>query len=69
MKELPEEIAVDLSMPGMYMGENRVMLKRSPDGTYSGKGVIPKCRSGRRLWKATVTVPGAGAAGFLFNVY
>jgi hypothetical protein len=68
MKELPEEIAVDLTMPGMYMGKNRVILKRESPGKYTGKGIIPLCPSGRKLWKATVTVAGVDAAGFLFNV-
>jgi hypothetical protein len=61
-------IVIDLSMPGMYMGKNRVLLARSPDGTYSGKGVIPKCRSGRKLWKAAADIPGAGKVDFSFNV-
>jgi len=64
----PGEISLDLSMPGMYMGENRVLLKKSPDGTYRGKGVIPKCRSGRRLWKAAADIPGTGKVDFTFNV-
>jgi hypothetical protein len=68
MKELPEEIAVDLTMPGMYMGKNRVILKRESPGKYAGKGIIPPCASGRRLWKATVTVAGIGTVDFLFNV-
>jgi hypothetical protein len=64
----PGGIVIDLSMPGMYMGENRVLLTRSPDGTYRGKGVIPKCRSGRKLWKAAADIPGAGKVDFSFNV-
>lgn len=68
MKELPEKITVDLSMPGMYMGKNQVLLKKGPDGTYSGKGIIPKCRSGRRLWRATVDIPKTGKVDFTFNV-
>ncbi len=65
---LPPELSIDLSMPGMYMGKNQVLLRRDRDGTYSGKGVIPKCASGRRLWKATAHIPGAGKAEFIFNV-
>ncbi len=64
----PPEVVIDLSMPGMYMGKNRVVLKKSPDGTYSGKGVIPKCRRGRRLWKAAVDIPRTGKVDFTFNV-
>ncbi|MCL5022789.1 MAG: FixH family protein [Nitrospirae bacterium] len=65
---LPGEFTLDLSMPGMYMGMNRVLLRRTSGGTYSGKGVIPKCRSGKRLWKATVALPQEGQVGFTFNV-
>lgn len=58
---------VDLGMPGMNMGPNRVRLKPAPDGTYSGSGVIVRCPSGRTLWEATVHIPGAGTAAFQFN--
>lgn len=64
----PGGISLDLSMPGMYMGKNRVLLTRSPDGTYRGKGVIPRCRSGRKLWRAAADIPGAGKVDFSFNV-
>lgn len=68
ISEQPEKITLELGMPGMYMGENRVIVRKGPDGTYTGKGIIPKCRSGRRLWRASATVPGAGKADFEFNV-
>ena len=61
-------ILLDLSMPGMYMGRNEVVLKKNPDGSYSGKGIIPRCPSGRMLWRAAVTVPGAGKVSYTFNV-
>jgi hypothetical protein len=64
----PGELFIDLSMPGMYMGTNRVILKKAAEGTYAGKGVIPKCPSGRRAWRATVEMPDAGKIGFTFNV-
>ncbi len=57
-----------LGMPGMYMGKNQVLLKRGPDGTYTGKGVIPRCPSGRRLWRATVEIPDGEKVSFTFNV-
>ena len=61
-------LTVDLSMPGMYMGKNQILLGRSPDGTYTGKGVIPRCPSGGRLWRATVEIPEKGEVSFTFNV-
>ena len=65
----PDELVVDLSMPGMYMGKNQVLLRRNLEGGYSGKGVIPRCGSGRRLWRATVDIPGTGKVGFTFHVH
>jgi len=59
---------IDLGMPGMIMGPNRVILKRAGDTTYQGTGVIVRCPSGRRTWKATVSVPGTGSAEFVFDV-
>jgi hypothetical protein len=59
---------VDLGMPGMHMGPNRVHLKQMGNGRYEGKGTIVRCPSGRRTWQATVTIPGAGAAEFIFDV-
>jgi len=35
---------------------------------YEGKGVIVKCPSGHRVWRATVTVPDLGKAEFIFDV-
>ena len=62
-----EILALDLSMPGMYMGTNRVTLRRISNGVYGGKGIIPKCPAGRRDWEATVATP-AGPAVFSFDV-
>jgi len=59
---------IELGMPGMIMGSNRVVLKRAGDNTYRGTGVIVRCPSGRRTWKATVTVPDNGSAEFVFDV-
>jgi hypothetical protein len=59
---------IDLGMPGMHMGPNRVHLKRTGNGRYEGNGIIVRCPSGRRTWQATVTVPGAGATEFIFDV-
>lgn len=59
---------IDLGMPGMNMGPNRVLLKSSGNATYEGRGVIVKCPSGRRTWRATVTIPDVGHADFIFDV-
>lgn len=59
---------IDLGMPGMHMGRNRVLLKRIEKGVYEGKGVIVRCPSGKTIWKALVTAPGTGKAGFIFDV-
>ena len=59
---------IDLSMPGMDMGPNRVLLKRVGNSGYEGRGVVVKCPSGRRTWKATVTLPGARVVEFVFDV-
>ena len=49
-------VTVDLTMPGMYMGENQVLLKKSKDNTYEGSGIIPVCPSGAKTWMADVKV-------------
>ena len=59
---------LDLGMPTMKMGPNRVMLKSNGQGAYTGKGVIVRCKSGRRTWFANVVIPGAGEAKFIFDV-
>jgi hypothetical protein len=55
-------------MPGMKMGPNRIQLKSAGNDTYEGRGVIVKCPSGRRTWRATVTVPDFGQTDFVFDV-
>jgi hypothetical protein len=59
---------IDLGMPGMNMGPNRVRLKVTGEGLYQGLGVIVKCPSGYRTWRATVTVPDLGSTEFIFHV-
>ena len=58
---------IDLGMPGMNMGRNRVTLKPAGDLVYRGEGIIVRCPSGRRTWKATLTVPEVGVAEFVFD--
>ena len=64
-------VGLDLAMPGMFMGINRPVLSHVKDGRYEGKGVIPVCPHGAKLWKAEVTVEREGrsaTANFLFQV-
>ncbi len=63
-----KKLLLDLGMPGMYMGRNRIILKKNGAGKYTGKGVIPRCPSGRRLWRATVDIPATGKVDFFFYV-
>ena len=59
---------IDLGMPGMQMGPNRVEMTKTGDRAYEGKGVIVRCPSGKRVWQATVTLPETGKAEFVFDV-
>lgn len=59
---------IDLSMPGMNMGPNQVLLKPAGLSVYEGTGVIVRCPSGRKIWQATVTLPDVGAVRFVFDV-
>jgi hypothetical protein len=59
---------IDLGMPGMDMGPNRVKMKPLGKNVFEGKGVIVKCPSGHRVWRATVTVPDMGKAEYIFDV-
>ncbi len=65
-------VTVDLSMPGMYMAANRVSLSHKREGLYEGKGVIVRCPSGRRVWRARIAVEEQGknptVADYTFRV-
>ncbi len=66
-----DEVEIDLAMPGMDMGRNRVQLRQEAQGLHRGRGVIVRCAGGRTLWKASVRVVGKGrsfSADFLINV-
>ncbi len=67
-KGAPAPDMIDLSMPGMTMGVNRVPLKRVAPGTYAGQGVIVRCPSGATLWRAAVYNGDALVAEYLFDV-
>jgi hypothetical protein len=59
---------IDLDMPDMDMGYNRVVLRPAGENAYAGTGVFPICPTGIPTWSAEVVVPGAGTAEFLFDV-
>jgi hypothetical protein len=65
---LSEAPFIDLGMPGMKMGPNRVTLKKNGAATYEGQGVIVRCKSGKTIWQATVTLPDIGSVVFTFDV-
>ena len=55
------EVTVEISMPGMFMGDNRIPLRASGEGRYAGTGALLRCTSGRRDWLAEVVVRAPGA--------
>jgi len=59
---------IDLGMPAMKMGPNRVVLKPAAQGNYEGQGVIVRCKSGRRTWFGNVVIPETGEVKFVFDV-
>jgi hypothetical protein len=59
---------IDLGMPAMKMGPNRVLLKPAGPGYYEGKGIIVRCKSGRRTWFANLVIPDLGEVKFVFDV-
>ena len=59
---------LNLGMPGMKMGPNRVLLENNGQGIYQGRGVIVRCPSGRTIWFANITIPDAGEVKFIFDV-
>jgi hypothetical protein len=67
-KPLASRPYIDLDMPAMHMGPNRVPMEPVGEGLYKGVGFIVKCPSGLKVWRATVTLPGVGIADFVFHV-
>jgi hypothetical protein len=65
---LSEAPFIDLGMPGMKMGPNRVLLEKKSTDLYEGQGVIVRCPSGKTIWQATVMLPGVGSVVFTFDV-
>lgn len=60
--------SIDLGMPAMEMGPNRVEMEQQGENTWTGRGVIVRCPSGKTTWFARVTIPETGTAEFVFDV-
>jgi cytochrome c5 len=50
------EVELELTMPGMYMGENWPVLSQNGKGRYEGKGILPRCPKGDKTWKGEVKI-------------
>ncbi len=53
-------VTLSLSMPGMYMGTNKVRLYPKGEGVYEGPCVIIRCPSGHKTWEADVAAERPG---------
>lgn len=67
-KNTAPTLLLNLSMPGMFMARNEVVMKKKSNGTYSGKGTLPRCPSGKNIWRAEISIPGVGKVSYTFNV-
>ena len=65
------DVLLSLTMPGMYMGEHRVVMSHKGGGSYEGSSVIPRCSSGKRIWKAAFIINEAknGSSGAMTAEY
>lgn len=63
-----DKLVLKLTMPGMCMGDNRVILKKTYKCMYEGKGIIPTCITPLKQWKAEVEIPGLGTASYTFEI-
>ncbi len=64
-------VSLDLTMPDMFMGVNKPVLAHKGDGRYEGKGVIPTCPHGGKVWKADVEIVRHGknvSVSYVFEV-
>ena len=64
-------LILDLSMPGMFMGNNQPKFAEDQGGSYRGRGVIPRCSTGSKIWKAFIAIAHGGQIEkvvFLFEV-
>lgn len=50
------KIRMELGMPGMFMGRNTPVIRHVKDGVYEGKGIVPRCPSGKKVWRALISI-------------
>jgi hypothetical protein len=65
------KVTIDLTMPGMFMGVNRPVLIHKGEGRYEGRGVLPQCPEGGKVWKAEVGIEIKGrraSVSYVFEV-
>jgi hypothetical protein len=65
------EVYLDLTMPGMFMGVNRPVLTHKGEGRYEGKGVLPQCPHGGKVWEAEAGIEIKGrraSVSYVFEV-
>jgi hypothetical protein len=66
------EVSLNLAMPEMFMGTNRVALAAEGNGQYVGEGTVVNCPSGGKRWHAELAAAADGGApalaGFDFLV-
>lgn len=64
-------VTLDFSMPGMYMGINRLKMNNAGKGRYEAEWIIPPCPSGGKIWTALVYIErpaGISQTEFVFEV-
>lgn len=63
------EVSLNLVMPEMFMGTNRVALAAEGSGQYVGEGTVVSCPSGGKRWRAelSATADGGSAPGAGFD--
>jgi hypothetical protein len=66
--KLPDKLMLDLSMPGMQMGKNQVLLEKKGACFYEGKGIIVRCMSRRTLRQVTILSDELKNPSLSFNV-
>jgi hypothetical protein len=61
-------ITVELSMPGMDMGDHGTRLEPTPNGTLEGRMALPSCPMGHSLWQASVRAGETPIANLVLHV-
>ncbi len=64
----PQEILLDLTMPEMYMGENKVKLLKKQENIYEGKGVFPECTSKFTRWNIEIFFDPSTTTNIQFDI-